>query len=293
MEKIIKKEIKTDDGEFLFQIRIIKDEGVGLLTTREEKNYLILDSADYWYDLIQDGYPRKKRCSCKNDWFKVQFQYTYREHYDEIREVQVITICSQCGKITSTTIDIKYSPTEQLLDIPITYCNKPKIKYKYKDLSAFWNKSDLENFLYFITDNLHYKIYVWYFTQTEQIRVFEEMKVENIPESFLDIYLTKDKLVSSSISDFSDELGIYVREDLWRKYELLDCTYYNISGIGLHYSIKYATQYINSKGEVKNKSKSFDDDTIKLLQWLKENFVTERRRDCFDGKEAYQKYLNK
>ena len=55
------KTIITPEGENEFQLRILKEEGVGLLTTRSEKSYLILDSLDYWYDLIQTAFPKKRK----------------------------------------------------------------------------------------------------------------------------------------------------------------------------------------------------------------------------------------
>lgn len=285
MEKeVLVKDISTKDGEDIFQVRIIKDEGVGLLTTQTDKNYLILDSLDYWYDLIQDKYPSKKKCSCKNDWFKIQFQYTFREHYDDIREVKAISTCYECGKTsTLTTIDIKYSPTKQLIETPIIYCEKPKIRYKCKSLNAFWNEDDLNNFLLFLTNELGYAIYVWYFKRPEKVRIFEKMESINIPKPFLHLYITKEKLDISSISDFSDEMGIYINRDLWRNHELLECSSLNMNGKPQYY-IEYATQYINNKGETVNKSVTFEKDTDKLLEWLKENFSSKRGKNCFDGK---------
>ena len=54
MQQEIIKDIVTEKGENQFQIRILKDEGVGILTTQNNENYFILDSMDYWYDLIQN-----------------------------------------------------------------------------------------------------------------------------------------------------------------------------------------------------------------------------------------------
>ena len=72
------KTYSIEKGEDEFQVRLLKDDGVGLLTTKSDNNYLILDSLDYWYDLIQNEYPKKKKCTCKNEWFKVQFEYIIR-----------------------------------------------------------------------------------------------------------------------------------------------------------------------------------------------------------------------
>ena len=46
------KEIISSTGEDEFQIRYIRDENVGILTSRFDKSYFILDSKEYWYDLI-------------------------------------------------------------------------------------------------------------------------------------------------------------------------------------------------------------------------------------------------
>ncbi len=62
----VTKNISTKNGANEFQVRLLTDDGVGLLTTKDEENYLILDSLDYWYELIQNEYPKKKKCSWKN-----------------------------------------------------------------------------------------------------------------------------------------------------------------------------------------------------------------------------------
>lgn len=50
-------------------IQNIKDEKVDIVTNEEERSYFILDSADYWYDIIQESYLREKKCSCKTSGF--------------------------------------------------------------------------------------------------------------------------------------------------------------------------------------------------------------------------------
>ena len=50
MKQEVTKNISTGNGANEFQVRLLKNDGVGLLTTKNEENYLILDSIDYWYD---------------------------------------------------------------------------------------------------------------------------------------------------------------------------------------------------------------------------------------------------
>jgi hypothetical protein len=93
---MLSKTIVTPDGDNEFQFRVLKEEGVGLLTTRSDKSYLILDSLDYWYDLIQTAYPKKKKCKCSNEWFRVQFDYLLRENEEDIKSVQITASCTNC-----------------------------------------------------------------------------------------------------------------------------------------------------------------------------------------------------
>jgi hypothetical protein len=120
------KNIATDKCEDEFQVRLHKKSGVGLLTTKNENNYLILDSLNYWYELIQNEYPKKKKCNCKKEWFTIQFQYTIREDTEDIREINILTTCTNCNKAAKPrSIDINYSPTNHLLSNPLIYCDRP------------------------------------------------------------------------------------------------------------------------------------------------------------------------
>ncbi len=136
-EKLL-KEIIAPNGEDEFQIRYLRDESVGILTSRSDKSYFLLDSKEYWYDLIQEQYPSKQKCSCKNDFFKISFAYTPRKGTDDFRAVELISQCTECKKIkTFGQIDIDYSPSSQLFEQPITFCEQPKIKYKTYSVSGY------------------------------------------------------------------------------------------------------------------------------------------------------------
>ena len=291
----ITKEIQAGN-ESEFQVRLLKNEGVGLLTTRQGNNYFILDSLDYWYDLIQESYPRKQKCSCKNEWFRVQFKYFIRDDSEDIQEIRINTLCVNCGKSsTKETIDIDYSPTNELMETPITYVKQPDIRYKYTEISAFWDKNDLNNFLCFLSKELKMNIYGWYFKQPENIRIFEELSAEEAIEKdskMLALYFTCEKLQKEDVLKNEDERGVYVDRNIWRKREIIKLSSINIYRIGPQYFIIFCNQYID-KDEVKDKSIQFETNTNKLKDWLKENFISKRGKACFDGKEGYQKYLNK
>ena len=95
-EEIISKVIETSDGEKDFQVRYIQDENVGIICTPTDKFYFLLDSADYWYDLIQEKYPPVMKCSCKNDRFNLVFDYIPREGTEDFREINITCSCTAC-----------------------------------------------------------------------------------------------------------------------------------------------------------------------------------------------------
>jgi hypothetical protein len=290
----ITKKIIASNGADVFQARFIKNEGAGLLSDKEGKSYLMLDSADYWYDLIQDSYPKLKKCKCGCAWFGVEFRYIFRTHYDDVREIEINVTCEACGKVSFLGgIDIKYSPTERLIKEPITYCAKPKVKYKYKTINALWTKDDFEKFLRFCAEELGFNLYVFYWDDKE--RIFEAVdakRVADIGERFLEFFVSNGKLDISKIGGAAaDGKGVYLKERLWRSEELIDFhkCYMVKNGASIpSYLANYATEYIDNSGNAREKSKDFTQKCDKLLKWLSENFIAKRDKNCFDDEALYQ-----
>lgn len=298
MNQEVTKNISTEDGASEFQVRLLKDEGVGLLTTKNSKNYLILDSIEYWYDLIQNEYPKKKKCSCKNEWFFVKFNYIPRQGTDDIREIRILTTCSNCNKIsTPISIDIDYSPTIQLLENPITFCEKPNIKYKFKELTSYWSGDNLSDFLKFIFLDLELTVYCWFFVHPENKRRFEKisfekaMQIITVNHRYLNFFFSASELDTKSYIELTDDKGVYLKEGIWRKDEIIQLSSPTaILGYGLLYCITFCNQYL-TKGIVTDKSEQFEKITSQLQVWLKSKFITKRGTNCYDGQEAYDKSM--
>lgn len=300
MQTGIIKNITTEKGEDEFQVRLLKDDGVGLLTTKNEDNYLILDSLDYWYDLIQNEYPKKKKCTCKNEWFKVQFEYIIRLNTDDFRKIQIITTCTNCNKTAKpVAIDIDYSPTNHLFSNPLIYCDKPNLKYKFSELTSYWSGDNLKDFLSFIFNDLNLKVYCWFFKHPDNYRFFEKVSLDKAIQiitanhRYLNFYFAKEEININDIKKLEDDKGVYINQDLWRKNEIIELSSpFVIGGYGLLYYIHFCNQFLD-KGVVKDKSKTFEKDTLKLKNWLNEKFITKRGTNCFDGEEAYNKFISK
>jgi hypothetical protein len=295
------KAITTEKNENEFQIRFLEDEGVGLLTTRTGLNYLVLDSLDYWYDLIQTEYPKKKKCKCKNEWFAVKFTYTIKINENAVNEVAIESTCTACKKKTQAmTVEIDYEPTDELIHKPISFCEQPKIIYKYSELTGLWSEVDLIKVFNYIFSTLKLNVYGWYFKLPEKIRHFEKLDFEKVKEilvqhNYLDFYFSKEELNLEDHINNTSDIGIAIKNDIWRKNEIIALSSITISGIGEDglgkadlYYLEFCNQHIVA-GAVQDKSEAFEALTNELVDWLKENFISKRGKNCYDSIEVYNK----
>ena len=118
-----------------FQLRTLSDEGVAAARcVRCSADHLLLDSEDYWFDVIQQGYPRLTRCSCKSESFRLRIDYGIRDD-GEIAHIDVHSICSACGKARRRLdFDVDYGGTGHLIEKPLVPCKNPKVLYDLNNL---------------------------------------------------------------------------------------------------------------------------------------------------------------
>lgn len=274
-EEKIRKPIIAPDGEDEFQIRYISDENVGLLTARSGKSYLILDSIDYWYDLIQEKYPPKRKCKCKNDYFKLYFDYVPRVGSDDYRAVELFSCCTECGNERNfASVDIDYSPTNQLFEQPITYCETPNIKYKTYSARGYWSEEAFYGLVDFLSKQ-PLMIYCWYNLNGE--RHIERLSAHELKKllfeekaNYLNIYFSAESLENEI--KFSEGYGFYyIDQDVWRKKELIDLHGpLTVAGFGLFYSMDFCSEYIE-KGCIKAKSAGFSQIVQQVCEYCREN----------------------
>ena len=72
-----------------FQLRVDKNEQVGLATCTAGHDSLLLDSRDYWAEVIQDGRPPITKCRCKSNRFLLSLHYQFRAEGD-VASVEVV-----------------------------------------------------------------------------------------------------------------------------------------------------------------------------------------------------------
>ena len=274
-EEIVVKQIITNEGEKEFQVRFISDENTGILVSKTEKSYFILDSMDYWYDLIQEKYPPKRKCKCKKDFFNVFFEYTPRVGTDDYRTVDIVLCCTNCSKRKNiATIDIDYSPTQQLFDYPITFCERPKIKYKTFSICKNLKQKDHNALLEYLSSQ-ELLIYLYYFENTKGKRcmdlvskeqLFDLVFVKKVKYFYVFFSTTAfDEIISNSLFDTN---GIYIDWDIWRHNEIVGLSS-PILFMGKElYQIKFCSEYIEN-GKVKQKSIKFSNIVNNLSEYCK------------------------
>jgi hypothetical protein len=146
-------------GAHDFQVRLKRDEQVGLLTCAAGHHSLLLDSRDYWADVLQDGRPKMSRCRCGSVLFRVNLEYEFRQDGD-VRYVQVKPICAACSRGQRLMlIDIDYSPTDQLVAKPLDPIEKPWLQPKRRQVTAFWKPADAERFATYLAQSLRARVF--------------------------------------------------------------------------------------------------------------------------------------
>ena len=271
------KEIVTPTGEDEFQIRYIRDENVGILTSRTEKSFFILDSREYWYDLIQEQYPNKQKCACKNDFFKISFAYTPRKETDDFRMVELTSECTECKRTkTFGQIEVNDSPSSQLFEEPISFCEQPKIKYKTYSVSGYWTQDSLLELTAFLAAKQPF-IYLWYWNEADGKRRFDQVPHTQLTAflskkdpRYLAIYFSSNEIANTFACN---DLGIYIDRDIWRRQELV-CINAPIK-VGFPdsknlYYMDFCSEYLTPDAKIHSKNESFCRLTKELLKYSKE-----------------------
>lgn len=271
-------------------------------------NYLLLDSKDYWFDVIQKGYPRVTRCSCKNEFFRLRIDYNIRDDGD-IDYIKVHSICSACGKTRcQLEFEVDYCGTSHLLKKPLVPSVSPKVIYDLKDLSLLLTLPDI----FRIVDHLEEQgcEFVSSVRRADSWVVARQnaaqAKATIEKDRYLFIYAMPDRVEFSE-----DKINTNTREDaFWKRSEVIRigskshvCTHQfgedppgicycsdppkhaNYSEIGLSFYIAFSNEFVRGE-RVVQKSEVFRKVSASLLAMLQDNFVSWRSTCCFDNPDV-------
>lgn len=265
-EEIIRRDVQSPEGDAEFQVRWLADEGVGVLTDRQNHAWFLLDSGESWYDLTQERYPPKQKCRCKNDWFTLTLDFVPRIGTEDLREAAPRLRCSSCGREKRlSSIELDYSPTIHLLAQPLSPCPAPRIKYKTYSRLGYWTSAQLRSMSAFLLARglLPHCLWFDHGEHCPRLRALKPEELESVLMTrFLSLYFSREPMTDTAVP----------RHSLWRKQELFELVgpicVVGPSG-GLLYEMRFSAEYLDKDGRILPKSPEFSRIVSEFLAFAK------------------------
>jgi hypothetical protein len=279
-----------------FELRLLRDEGVGLARCDAcGRVFLLLDSVDYWYDVIQQRYPNVVRCGCRGSSFRLSLKYSFRDDGD-VRHVALHSVCESCEKSKrQLSIHIDYSPTTALVKQPLVFCATPKILYDVKELSLFALPDDIFSIVRFFAEDEQCRLAGCVFERRDwkccslSLAEAEHAITSKRALSYQFIYAAQ-RAIDISSGDLETAKG---EDRFWKRGELVRIGAPTLMGYapnktGRLYSVNFANEFVDDERVIK-KSARFRALTQRLTAWLADRFVDWRGADCYDNPRELQR----
>lgn len=281
MEPVV-ADVSCPCGDRAFQVRLDKNEQVGLVTCSAGHISLLLDSRDHWVDVLQDGRPPVAKCRCKSDRFALSLRYHFRA--DEVSLIDVLLRCSACARDKhGATFEIDYAPTETLLSSPLDPCAAPWEVPRRRSYTCLWTPADVERALVLVG---HETSRIWFVDCDAPPRLVNVDEARARVVDALTRHRPYEVLFASSQVDFS---GTKPR-NWWTALPVIRLgspthMHYRIEGgevvAALHY-LEYAEQVV-VEGAIVAQPRELLDFAKRVVRRLGEEFVSSRGRHTLDS----------
>ena len=269
-----------------FDIRVLAGEGVAAARCVScASHYLVLDSEDYWFDLIQASYPRLRRCSCKASSFTLSCRYVYRIDGD-VRQVDLLSVCISCAKARrQMRVDVDYGDTDDLITRPLRFCSTPDLRYDLKEISLYVTQADMASIIGYLSETHGYSFVCWRLEDKQWVRRplgADEVRQAVLSGRYLRVYASAAPLDihDHQVTPARREAAFWKRQDVIRVASPINMRADHEDG--LLYYLEFANEYVEGDVVVP-KQASFRATTHALVQWLGGNFVSWRGKSCFDN----------
>jgi hypothetical protein len=269
-----------------FHLRVMADEAVALAhCVGCERNHLVLDSEEYWFDLIQASYPRLRKCTCKASTFALSCHYAYRDDGD-VRQVDLHSACTACTKARrQMRVEVDYSPTEDLITRPLRPCERPDLRYDLREVSLYLMPGDMASVVGWLGKKQGWSFVCWCREGNEWVRRSlgtDEVQQAVLANRYLHVYASPAPLhiEDQQVDTSKRESTFWKREQIIRISSPI--TMVMQAEKGLLYFINFANEYVDGDAVVP-KPASFTATTGALLRWLGEHFVSWRGQSTFDN----------
>jgi hypothetical protein len=279
---------------------MLKDDDVATVRCAKcNRHYLLLDSGDYWFDVIQAGYPKLTTCTCKGTLFRIELDYRLRDDGD-VERVTVSTRCVACRKSQRRMgIDVDYSPTRRLLQKPLVPCKNPDIRYDLVELSLYAKAADIARIAQWLAE--HGCSFAGSIRERDDF-VVKQFSIDEVTEritrkvSYLPHYLQFYAMPKRRVIRAAEISTARKEAAFWKRNELIRISSPGAivwgSRTGQHYDIQFSGEFIRGQSVVA-KSSRFRKLTAALLQWLSTQFVSWRGSDCFDNEQIHRRLFGK
>lgn len=262
-----------------FQVRLDRDEQVGLLTCRAGHHSLLLDSRDHWAEAIQDERPRFVRCKCAARHFRVGLDYKFREDGD-IQTVDILLACSTCPRQQrELSFEIDYGPTIELLERPIDPIDKPWVKPRQTQITAYWRPCDAERFALHLSHALAAKVY----RRDPEWRECDIGSIRFTKESTGDLYFSHTAQISLPNAQDPQKVAPLLR--LSAPFRIAVS-----SGIALLYYIEYSKEIPVGPAFLKQ-AQEFLSFASEAELWLRKHYPSTRGKNTADHPEEFARIV--
>lgn len=267
-------------GSQQFRVCLDPDEQVGLLTCSAGHHSLLLDSRDYWADVLQEGRPKEIKCRCGSALFRIDLTYDFRDDGD-VRSVNVAPTCCNCGRERSGALfEIDYSPTSELISKPLDPIAQPWLKAKCCEITAYWQPADAERFASHLAGIPGVRIY----RHSNRIEECGIDSVEFYPELKCDLYFTNVLPTPAPLTRDPQKAAPLLR--LSSPFHIA-CP----DGIALLHSIEYAEEILRGT-EVLSQPPPFLSFAQQACAWLQGNYSMRRGKNTADNPTEYERIVS-
>jgi hypothetical protein len=276
----VEQDLACACGERRFRVRVDRDEQVGLLTCAEGHHSFLLDSHDYWDDVIQDHKPREHRCKCGGRDHGVHLDYELREN-GAVRTIAVELRCVLCKHaVLAATFEIDYEPTDELISRPLEPCDEPWLTAKRTTVTALWIPKDLEDLLRYLGESELAHCYYAGFEERPRLASAAEI-CRALGSGPRDLYFSTSEL------DFPSGL-----DGCWKRMPVIHVstptTMGYRTGNGSLYYVEWANQLLVARRIVAQEAGLLEL-ADRLEAWLRTRFTSARGKRTFDNHAEYHR----
>lgn len=278
MEPVV-ADVSCPCGDRAFQVRLDKNEQVGLVTCSAGHISLLLDSRDHWIDVLQDGRPPVAKCRCKSDRFALSLRYHFRA--DEVSLIDVLLRCSACARDKhGATFEIDYAPTETLLSSPLDPCAAPWEVPRRRSYTCLWTPADVERALVLVG---HETSRIWFVECDAPPRLVD---VDEARARVVDA-LTRHRPYEVLFANSDVDLAGPKPRAWWKSFPVIQLgspthMHYSIDVSALLHYLEYAEQVV-VEGAIVAQPRELLDFAKRVVRRLGEEFVSSRGRHTLDS----------